>query len=263
MAQIDDFLELVHKRRSIRRFTDEAVTPRQIENILEAARWAMSGADAQPWEFVVVTDEDVRDKIAASWYESHTEMYAIEHTRQPEFRLPPLREFATQPNFKDAPVLIVVLGDRRTHQASVMASHYLCGGEGSESTYLSNIANATQNMHLAAAAQGLGAKWISITAVWGCAIKDILGIPDILEVHTIVAVGRPAYDSVPGNRRDLKEMTHFERYDKKKYRSGIDIYAFVKSLREKTTPAYRQGFLPEESKGTNHPDKKEQGHDAD
>jgi nitroreductase len=245
MAQIDDFLELVHKRRSIRRFTSEAVSHEQIENILEAARWAMSGANAQPWEFVVVTDAETRAKIAASWYESHTEMYAIEHTRQPEFRLPPLREFATETNFKDASVLIIVLGDRRAHQASVLASHYLCGGEGPEATYLRSIANATQNMHLAATAQGLGAKWISITAVWSCAIKDILGIPDILEVHTIVAVGHPAYDSVPGNRRSLKEIVHFERYDTRKYRSGTDIYAFVKSLREKTSPAYRQGFLPE------------------
>ena len=51
---IKDFLELAKKRRSIRHFKPDPVTEEFIEQILEAARWAMSGANGQPWEFIVV-----------------------------------------------------------------------------------------------------------------------------------------------------------------------------------------------------------------
>ena len=46
--QIDEFLELVSKRRSVRKFKPDAIPPSDIEKMIEAARWAMSGANAQP-----------------------------------------------------------------------------------------------------------------------------------------------------------------------------------------------------------------------
>jgi 5,6-dimethylbenzimidazole synthase len=243
VSEIDTFLELVQGRRSIRRFKTDPVPQECIEKVLESARWAMSGANAQPWEFVVVKDSALRKQLEDSWFEPHKEMYAIEQTRLPQLRLPPLRRFATQPSYKGAPVLIVVLGDRRTLQASVLGGRFLCGSEGPEATYLKNMANATQNMHLAAAALGLGAKWISVTAVWADAIKDILDIPRILEVHTIVALGYPAYESVAGYRRPLQDIVHFDRYDRSKYRPGEEVYKFVEGLRGKTETAYTQGFI--------------------
>jgi len=50
----DGFLELVKKRRSIRLFKPDAVPDEYIDKIIEAARWAPSGANVQPWEFLVI-----------------------------------------------------------------------------------------------------------------------------------------------------------------------------------------------------------------
>ena len=58
----DGLLELVKTRRSIRRFKPEPVPDEYINRIIEAARWAPSGFNSQPWEFVVVKKPELRAK---------------------------------------------------------------------------------------------------------------------------------------------------------------------------------------------------------
>ena len=50
-----EFLRLVQQRRSIRAFTSDPVSDELVDQIIEAARWAPSGANSQPWEFIVST----------------------------------------------------------------------------------------------------------------------------------------------------------------------------------------------------------------
>src|SRR4030067_10892 len=56
-------LELVKKRRSIRRFKPDPIPDEHIEKIIEVARWAPSGYNLQPWEFVVVKKPELKNKI--------------------------------------------------------------------------------------------------------------------------------------------------------------------------------------------------------
>ncbi len=240
---INSFLELVKTRRSVRRFKPDPVPDEAITNMLEAARWAMSGANAQPWEFVVVRDRDTRQKIVDSWLEPNMEAYVIEETRLPEIRHHHLRAPLTAPSFKDAPVLIVMVGDKRTYQATVLAASFLATEGAADAIYFKNMANATQLLHLAAAAQGLGSEWISVNRPWGQALKQILGIPEILEAQTLAAVGYPAYTPRPSFRRPLKDIAHYDRYDASKARSAQDIYDFLVMLRKATEPPYQQGLV--------------------
>jgi len=243
--QMDDFIQLTQSRRSVRRFKPDPVAPEMIEKILEAGRWAMSGANAQPWEFIVVQDATTRNKLAQSWFEPHKEMYAIEQARLAELRLPPLRTFATSAAFKDAPAIIVVLGDRRTYQATVLGASFLVTEGAADAIYLKNIANTTQILHLAAAAAGLGAMWISVTRIWADEIKRILDVPNVLEVHTMVALGYPAYTPACAERRPLEELVHVDKYDCSRLRSAEDIQSFVYKLRNSTEKPYQQGYMPE------------------
>ncbi|MCL2679541.1 MAG: nitroreductase family protein [Dehalococcoidia bacterium] len=242
---IDNFLDLMHTRRSIRRFKPDAVPEETLQKILEAGRWAMSGANGQPWEFVVVRDSETRQKIGEAWFEPHKEMYAIEQSRLPEIQLPPLREFAATPAWKDAPALIVIVGDRRTYQATVLGASYLVTEGASDAIFLKNMANATNLLNLAAAAAGLGAMWISISRLWAEEIKRILDIPAVLEVHTIVAIGQPAYAGKTATRRPLAEIVHYDGYDASRLRSAADIQKFLLELRQNTEAPYRQGYMPE------------------
>lgn len=236
--QIDDYLTLVRARRSARRFKPDPIPPGDVDKMLEAARWAMSGANAQPWEFVVVDDTAVRGRIVDSWLEPRKEVYAAEQARLPEFCHPNFRDLEVSPGFKDAPVFIVVLGDRRTYQATVLAANYLWGEGGTDSTYLKNVGNATQNIHMAAAALGLNSQWVSVSRIWGQSLKEILRIPEILDVHTLVAIGKPAYEPKPGQRRPLSDIVHRNAYDLSKYRTGEDIQRFILKLRRATAPGY-------------------------
>ncbi len=74
----DAFLELVKKRRSIRRFKPDSVPDEYIEKIIEAARWAPSGANSQPWEFVVIKDQETKDKIVDLINDTKEQAYRME-----------------------------------------------------------------------------------------------------------------------------------------------------------------------------------------
>jgi len=241
--KIDEFLELVKKRRSIRRFKPGPIPDEYIEKIIEAARWAMSGANAQPWEFIVVKDQETKNKVAEFYTEMRKEQYVIEKTRVEDLRHPQLSTPPFDaPGLKEASIVIIVCGDRRTLQASALAGSFIPPTVGPEYTYVNNMACAVHNLHLAAAALGLGSQWISPNRVWESSLKSLLDIPGILEIHAVVPVGYPAYDPLPPYRRDLKEIVHYEKYDRTKFRSGEDIIKFLNELRKQTRPAYRQGI---------------------
>ncbi len=238
--QIDDFLTLIHERRSIRRFKPGVIPREDIEKILEAGRWAMSGANGQPWEFVVLDDTSVMQRIYDSWLEPRVETYEIEQSRVPDLQQHNHRSYPSAPPFMNSAAMIVVLGDRRTYQATVLAAHYLNGEGGTDSTYYKGVGNATHNLILAAAAMGLGTQWISVSYIWGQAIKKILGIPEIMDVHTIVCLGYPDYQAAPAYRRELSEITHYNGYDMSKYRSGSDIFNYLQKLRGNTAAHYNK-----------------------
>lgn len=58
-----DTLEVIKARRSIRKFAEKPVEPELLEQILEAARWAPSGSNAQRWEFILISDKRVIDSV--------------------------------------------------------------------------------------------------------------------------------------------------------------------------------------------------------
>ncbi len=239
--QIDEFLELARKRRSIRRFKPGPIPDEYIEKIIEAAHWAMSGANGQPWEFIVVKSQETKNKIAELKREFSPLVFAMEQVRVPELRHP-FYARATDPSTAEpldalvnAPVLIVVCGDPRTVLASVLVGRILPGGE---TTFHANMANAVHMIHLAAAALGLGAQWHTVSEVWEGKLKALLGVPDEYRIYTLVPIGYPAYEPAPPYRREISEILHFERYDMSKYRSHEEILKYIAKLRQLTTPAY-------------------------
>jgi nitroreductase len=240
--QIDEFIKLTKTRRSIRQFPPESFPDEYIERILEAARFAQSGANAQPWEFIVVKDKAKRARIADLVMESHKILFDIERTRVEELRHPAYRggERQGQDNvaFSDAPVFIVVCIDPRPVQATVIGAQYLPTEGAPYAHVLKNAANATQILTLATAACGLASQWVSVNCTIEARLKELLNVPVELAVHTIIPIGYPAYSPAPTYRRELEEIVHYEEYDQTKYRSGDDIYDFIVNLRERTKPSY-------------------------
>ncbi|MBI2934569.1 MAG: nitroreductase family protein [Chloroflexi bacterium] len=235
--EIDDFISLARKRRSIRKFKSHPVPDDHVQKMLEAARWAMSGANAQPWEFVVVKDRETIKKIAELYYERQaTFVNSLELTRAAEYRHHQVAFAASGPlPFKDAPLIIVVCGDPRTVQATVLGAHI---NDGEFTTFHMNMANVVTMVHLAAAALGLGAQWVSMLPIWEGSLKTLLGIPEVYRVYTLIPVGYPAFPPRGASRRRVDELVHYEKYDQSRYKTHQEVIQYVEDLRKKTRTAY-------------------------
>ncbi len=103
-----EFLELMKTRRSVRHFSDEPVPSELIENALRTAATAPSGANQQPWTFVVVSDPDVKARIREA--AEHEERLLYEKRASEEYleALEPIGTGYVKRHITDAPYVIVV-----------------------------------------------------------------------------------------------------------------------------------------------------------
>ncbi len=149
-----DAIEAIFTRRSIRKYLDKPVPEELVQKILAAAMQAPSARNQQPWQFVVIDDRATLAKI-------------------PEF-MPNAAMVA------HAPLAILVCGDLEL--------------ETSPGYWLLDCAAATQNMLLAAHSLGLGAVWCGTypRELRMKGLKQLLGLPDMVVAHSLVAIGYAA-----------------------------------------------------------------------
>jgi nitroreductase len=168
-----DVLTAIRERRSCRRFLPDAIEEAAIERILEAAVWAPSPANNQPWEFIVVTNPDVKRKI-------HDDVLACKQKIYEKCGWGWVDKYRVG-FLTEAPVLIAVIGDPE----KTGAHKFL---EGTEDTYQHACAAAIQNMLLAAHAQGLGSLWFTLFDRE--AVKKTLGVDAAREPLALVCIGK-------------------------------------------------------------------------
>jgi nitroreductase len=103
-----EFYQLMSRRRTIREFSEQNVPQAVLENALKAAGTAPSGANMQPWHFVVVQDTAVKKRIREAAEIEERELY--EHRASDEWlqALTPLGTDANKPFLEIAPVLIAI-----------------------------------------------------------------------------------------------------------------------------------------------------------
>lgn len=226
----ESLLELVKTRRSIRAFTDEPVSDEMVQKVIEAARWAPSGANSQPWEFIVIRDQATKDTMA-TWARQMQEMvHEAELTRPEELRWASAARPVSDPVFKTSPVLILVVGDPRVSKSFPLLTY----AERQDENLISGLASAFLYMTLAASSLGLGSHWASQVAFTfpSAMIRDLLGIPAGYCIYDMLGLGHAAMEPKPRLVRDREAMTHYERFDAAKYRTDEQIDAWLISLRK-------------------------------
>ena len=226
----ENLLKLVKARRTIRKFKDDPVPDEYVEKIIEAARWAPSGANSQPWEFIVVRDKGIKDRMVDIMNEHSEYSRKVELTREEDVRFLSISRPVKEPGYKNAPVFIILCGDPRTKEAYPLLTTLTRG----DSHFASSLASAFLYMALAATTLGLGSQWVSATGhpFVECLLKELLGIPQKLGIYDMMVVGYPAYQPRERLVRERVEMVHEGRYDKAKYRSDEEIRNFIVSLRK-------------------------------
>ena len=227
--EIDQFIELLKSRRSIRAYKPDPIPDEHIQKIIEAARWAPSGGNSQPWEFIVIKKKELKDRIADLFIKSLDSVRKAELTREKEMRVPAVVREMTEPGFKNAPVLILLCGDPRVNEAFPLVIFQKYGHE----VFISNLASAFLCMQLAAKALGLGSQWVSAAGSFmEDDLKGLLNIPKGVKIYDMIAVGYPAYQLGPRSPRKIDEMTHYDQYDRTKLRNDQQIKEFIKNLRK-------------------------------
>jgi nitroreductase len=243
----DTLLELVRNRVSVRKLRPDPIPDEYVNKILEIGRWAMSGANGQPWEFVVVKDPKVKRELFRVYIEENSDfIYWMEQQRDFKLRHPAYQMTAEESvekqrksqGWSEAPVLIVILGDGRRQWATVQGAHTFGRGQ---SHLTDGLANTSMMMHLAAASLGLGSQHTTIHIE--DPFKRVLGVPDLLTFNLIMPIGYPDVPAKPGVRRPLEDIVHYDTYDMSKYMTNEQALKYLYSLREKTVPVYRNSYI--------------------
>ena len=204
MSDYDRLLELIRQRRSIRRFSDRAVGREDIARLLEAARWAPSNHNRQPWKFLVIEDKQQITQLAETIRQGLSEKlkslpeaaaaYAGKFTHYATF-------------FSNAPVLLVVL-----HKQPVSVSAPLLAGLKNPDLVSGeplSVAMAVQNLLLAAQALGLGTCVLTGPLLVRDALAGALDLPACHDLTCLVALGHPAESPVPPRRKTIEQIVEF------------------------------------------------------
>ena len=170
------FIDLAKKRYSVRGYEEREVEKEKLLQLLEAGRIAPSAVNYQPLHFIVITDENERQKVVQCYERSW---------------------------LKSAPVIIVICGD---HSVSWKR------GDGKDHCDI-DAAIAVDHMTLAAADLGLGSCWVCAFDAERC--HEVLELPQNLEPIVLLPLGYPAKErSTFTPRKSLDEMVSWEKFSK-------------------------------------------------
>lgn len=216
MMDLDDAL---FTTRAMRRFSDEPVSDDDVWHCLRAAVQAPSGGNIQPYQFLVVTDPELRAAIGElylrSWQRYAPAVAAV---------TPPLRDAAAAERHArnvrasdelahrlgSVPVHVLVLVPRITMEVAD-AEGTMDVGPVHASVY-----PAVQNLILAARSRGLGTVLTTVYKVHEAELRDLLGIPDRYEVAALLPLGHPTGRWGVAPRRPAESLTSWNRFGERR-----------------------------------------------
>jgi nitroreductase len=180
---MNQVMEAIKARRSVRKFTDQEVSPDQLDTLLEAVRWAPSWANTQVWELVVVRDQGVKEQLQATLSKGNPAAKAV----------------------VAAPVVIVLCG-------KLGESGYYKGEATTKfgDWFLFDLGIASQNLHLAA--QSLGLSTVPVGLFDQDAAAKVLKVPQGYELVTMYPIGQPDQEPKPPKRKEVAEFVHQDRW---------------------------------------------------
>lgn len=182
-----DLIKAIKARRSIRHYKATPVADEDLATVLEAARWAPSWANTQCWQFIVVKNTDIKDKLAETLSHNNPATSAI----------------------KNAPIVIVAC-------AELKKSGFYHGEPGTDKGdwFMFDVALAMQNLVLAAHVLGLGT--VHVGNFDAQKVARLLKIPDNVAVVEMTPLGYPEDEPKIPRRRELEEFVFYESYGKAK-----------------------------------------------
>lgn len=176
--------ETIKNRRSVRKFTDYQVTDNELVQLLEAARIAPSWANTQVWEFIIVRDREIIQKIVETYSERN-----------------PSRKCTLAAS---AVIVACAQKDISGCKEGAIVTKY-------NEWFMFDLGLAVQNLCLQAHELGLGTVIVGLLDHEKC--RDILSLPEGYEVVVSIPVGKPAVAGKEGPpRKELGEFVHLDKF---------------------------------------------------
>ncbi len=194
-------LETIHSRRSIRRYQTKPVPREVIDQVLEAARWAPSAHNRQPWRFAVIEAKETKRALAAAMGERLRVDLERDGAPRAMIEADTARSYA---RITSAPVVVVVSVTMRDMDAYPDTRR-------KEAEYLmatQSAAMSVQNLLLAAHAYGLGACWMCAPLFVPDTVREVLKLDADWEPQALITLGYPA-ESKTSTRRPLEEVVSY------------------------------------------------------
>jgi coenzyme F420-0:L-glutamate ligase/coenzyme F420-1:gamma-L-glutamate ligase len=204
MSNVADALK---SRRSIRKYIQRPVPSEILEEILNAATWAPSAHNAQPWRFIVLKDARSKRCLAEAMAETWLQYLKRDGVPQ-ETRASLVSESVEQ--FSSAPVLVVAcmtLEDMDQYRDEKR-------GRCERDLAVQSLAAAMQNMLLAAHAMGLGSCWYCAPVFCQKAVRQALGIPGEVEPQALIAFGYAAEKPLAPPRKSISGIAFLDIWGK-------------------------------------------------
>lgn len=171
-----EVLEAIKSRRSVRKYKSTPVPEGILKEVLSAARMAPSGVNAQPWKFIVVTDEELKLKL-------------VQACKGQKF-------------IAEAPIIIVGCGFPDDAYATV---------GGYMNCHVIDVTIALDHLIMAATSAGLGTCWIG--SFKEEKVKEVLDIPSDARVVALTPLGYPDESPSKTSRKDLAELICYDKFE--------------------------------------------------
>ena len=175
MSVDETVLSLIKTRRSIRKYKGQPISNSDLKKILEAGRWAPSGANLQPWRFIVVQNKVLIKQISEACY------------------FGPIKSR----HVGEAATVIIICSDSRSMG----------------NTWEKDCMIAGTNMTLMATALKIGSCWIG--AFNEDTIRLLVKIPAYLKIIALISLGYASHPVSPPPRLPLEEIVHYNTYSTK------------------------------------------------
>lgn len=214
MTVTDDFYSLLSTTRSIRRISDEPVDDDTLRRVLQAAIWAPSGGNRQPWRIIAVRDRELKRRLGEIYqteWAKYVEMNMAKVAGLPESIVEATRKGLAvgtrlAETLADVPVVAVFVHDPRevfVTDANLGRAPVVGGA---------SLYPAVQNLLLAARAEGLGGVLTTLIASREPDVREALNIPEPWGVYAMVPLGHPKGSHGPLRRAPFEHMIKFDSW---------------------------------------------------
>jgi F420 biosynthesis protein FbiB-like protein len=202
---MDNIMDSIKKRRSIRRYSSRKVSFDVLRKVLEAAGWAPSAHNAQPWRLIVLTKESAKQALAEAMADAWTADMAKDGVA-----VEAQKREASIERFTHAPALIVAcltMEDMKVYPDEKRQ-------RSERDLAMQSLGAAIQNMLLAAHAEGLSACWFSAPSFSKETVRKVLKIPEMVEPQALIALGYAAEKPQAPQRKPLENYAYRDSWGK-------------------------------------------------